>query len=105
MSSSPWLSRDPTPFSAGNELYKWNKKQTTFPMTEKRILPAYGAWGPGRGVDTVQRTPTSAQSSAMLDKQKLLFLCPTRNKRACQAQKTYPLFVSAGESSAKWGIC
>ena len=107
LSGSPWLSREPTPFAAGKEIFKWNTLEVTLTLTEKRMLPAYGAWGPGRGVDTVPLTPTLAETSAMLQKQRVLFSCPTRNKRACQAQIAYPLFSSAGEggSASIFGHC
>ena len=97
VSSSPWISREPAPFSAGKKLYEWITKQTTLTMTGTRMLPARGAWGPARGADTVQLNPTLAETSAMLHKQGVLLLCPTRNERARQAQNAYPLFTSAGE--------
>ena len=49
-------------------------------------FPARGGWRSGRGADTVQLTPASAGNSAMLRRQRVLPLCPTRNRSACPSQ-------------------
>jgi len=51
-----------------------------------RRFPARGGCCSGRGADTVQPTPTSDGNSAMLHRQRVLLLCPTRNRSACPSQ-------------------
>ena len=54
--------------------------------TALRRYPARGGWRFRRGADTVRLIPTSAGNRAMLHSQRVLSLCPTRNRSACPAQ-------------------
>jgi len=66
-----------------------------------RRFSARGGWRSRRGADTVQLTPASAGNSAMLRRQRVLPLRPTRNRSACPSQKEWPSLRSRRKAATR----